>query len=302
MDRRFPGLPAKPRTVFFGSPAVAAQVLERLVAEDLAPSAVVSNAEKRRNRRGAPTPTPVAELAKVHGIPVFHDPAELSGEEFQLGLVVAFGRILRPAVLALFPLVNLHFSLLPRWRGAAPVERAILAGDDSTGVCLMAVEEGLDEGDVFAEVRVPIGARETASELRARLAELGAEMLRDALRVGGPAFAAPRPQVGEVTYAAKIGRDDLRIDFREAAEAAERRVRVGGAWCMAGESRLKVLEAFAVPDRGEEREAGEVAGETAACSPGGLRLIRVQPEGGRPMPTADWLRGRARSGAGLVLS
>ena len=280
---------------------MAAQVLERLISEGLAPLAVVTNVEKRRNRRGAPTPTPVAEVANAHGIAVLHDPAALSGGDFQLGVVVAYGRILRPATLELFPFVNLHFSLLPRWRGAAPVERAILAGDASTGVCLMAVEEGLDEGDVFAVSRVPIAPGETAGELRARLAGLGAEMLCDALRLGGPAFSAPRPQVGEVTYAAKIGPEDLRIAFGEPAEVAERQVRVGGAWCTAGGGRLKVLEAVTVGDRGDEREPGEVVGDEVVCSPGRLRLITVQPEGGRPMPTADWLRGRARGGAKVVL-
>ncbi|MDA8116593.1 MAG: methionyl-tRNA formyltransferase [Actinomycetota bacterium] len=305
MDQRFPGLPAKPRTAFFGSPAEAAQVLERMIAEGFAPLVVVTNVDKRRTRRGAPVPTPVARVAADHGIEVLHDPSELAGEDLHLGVVVAYGRILRAATLELLPLVNIHFSLLPRWRGAAPVERAILAGDEATGVCLMAVEEGLDEGEVFAEARVPIGARETAQELRSRLAALGAGMLCDALRLGGPAFSAPRPQAGATTYASKLTQDDLRIDFGAPAELAARQSRVGGAWCMAGGKRLKVLEAMAVAEADAVEAAGlapgEMTGEAVACSPGLLRLLRVQPEGGRPMSTAEWLRGRARAGSAPVL-
>ncbi len=305
MDGRFPGLPAKPRTAFFGSPAVAAQVLERMVAEGLGPAVVVTNVDKRRTRRGPAEPTPVARVAADHGIPVLHDPADLVGQGCHLGVVVAYGRILRPSTLELFPLVNIHFSLLPRWRGAAPVERAILAGDEVTGVCLMAVDQGLDEGDVFAEARVHIYPRETAEELRGRLAALGAAMLCDALGVGGPAFVAPRPQVGEITYAKKLTTDDLRIDFHASAEAAARQVRVGGAWCMTGPKRLKILDAEAEADvaanEGAALAPGKMMGERVACSPGLLRLLSVQPEGGRPMPTADWLRGRAREGAAPVL-
>jgi methionyl-tRNA formyltransferase len=165
-------------------------------------------------------------------------------------------------------MVNLHFSRLPRWRGAAPVERAILAGDEMTGVCVMQVAEGLDTGDVYACVDVPIGPRSTAAELRRELVTAGTSLLVDELREG---LSRPTPQVGEPTYAAKITPEELRIDWSRPAVELDRLVRVGGAWTTWRGSRIKVIEAAIVEGR--------------------LVPTVVQPEGRRPMAYVEWRRG-----------
>ncbi len=225
-------------------------------------------------------------------------------------MVVAYGRIIRPDVLARLSMVNVHFSLLPRWRGAAPVERAILAGDRETGVCLMALEEGLDTGPVYRRRAVAIGARETASALRARLADLGADLLTAALAEG---LRVPEPQVGEATYAAKIEPEDLHLDWSRPAAELDRVVRAGRAWTTLQGRRLLVLDAEVVPAPAEGAPApagpaitgpAEVAAAPAAPAPtgtladgvvrtgvGGLRLVRVQPEGRGPIDAAAWWRG-----------
>ncbi|MFP5327603.1 MAG: methionyl-tRNA formyltransferase, partial [Acidimicrobiia bacterium] len=142
---------------------------------------VVTQADKRRGRGSATTPSPVKAAALELGLPVSHTVDDVLGTGAELGVVVAFGRLIKPHVLERIPMVNLHFSLLPRWRGAAPVERAILAGDRETGVCLMKLEEGLDTGPVYAVERTPIGEDESAEELRARLVEIGTAMLVEQL-------------------------------------------------------------------------------------------------------------------------
>jgi methionyl-tRNA formyltransferase len=186
-----------------------------------------------------------------------------------LGVVVAYGRLIKPHVLAALPMVNLHFSLLPRWRGAAPVERALLAGDEVTGVCVMAVEEGLDTGGVYARVEVPIGPDETAEELRARLAEVGTELLVETLAAG---LGTPEPQVGEPTYAGKLDPAELRIDWARPAAEIHRLVRLGGAWTTHEGRRLKVWRAALADD-------------------GSLEVLEVQPEGKARMPFAAWANG-----------
>jgi methionyl-tRNA formyltransferase len=138
---------------------------------------------------------------------VTHKPADVVSSGAELGVVVAYGRLVKPDVLAAVPMVNVHFSLLPRWRGAAPVERAILAGDPETGVCLMELEEGLDTGPVYARAVTAIGPDETADDLRRRLGEIGTELLLENLAVG---LGEPEPQIGEPTYAAKISTPRLR--------------------------------------------------------------------------------------------
>ena len=149
------------------------------------------------------------------GLPLAYRAADVLGSGAELGVVVAYGRIVKPDVLAQVPMVNVHFSLLPRWRGAAPVERAILAGDAETGVCLMEMEEALDTGPVYARVRAPIGEDETADELRRRLGHLGNALLLEALQEG---LEVPTAQVGEPTYAAKLEPGELHLDFARPAE------------------------------------------------------------------------------------
>jgi methionyl-tRNA formyltransferase len=266
---------------------------------------VVTNPPRRRGRRGEPTPTAVGAAAVEAGLAVSHDPDDILSVDADLGVVVAFGRIIRPHVLAHLPMVNLHFSLLPRWRGAAPVERALLAGDDRTGVCVMDVEEGLDTGGVHARAEVPIGPSTTAAQLREQLVELGSELLVDTLsRPLGP----PEPQAGHgVTYAAKLGPEDLHLDWSRPAEELDRQVRVGGAWTTLDGRRLKVLEARPVeagapgdPESAGGPAPGELAGDVVGCGAGALALRRVQPEGRAAMDASAFLNG-ARLPPGTVL-
>jgi len=190
--------------------------------------------------------------------------------------------------------VNIHFSLLPRWRGAAPVERAILAGDTVTGVCLMDVEEGLDTGAVYRRHELPIAEGEGSDHLTARLAEVGAELLVGALAEG---LGRPEPQMGEPTYAAKIEPEDLHLDWARPAAELERVTRVGRAWTTLDGRRLLVLEAVPVAPEASlsGMEPGELEGEVVSTGEGGLRLVWVQPEGKKPMAATEWRRGTAVS-------
>lgn len=223
------------------------------------------------------------------GLKVTDDLADVESavdEGADLGVVVAFGQLLRLPLLARLAMVNLHFSLLPRWRGAAPVERALLAGDDRTGVAVMGVEEGLDTGPIYAEVSVPIGPEATAGELRSDLSEHGAALLVAALADG---LTDPQPQVGESTYASKISGDDLLLRFGDvSAEQLGRQVRVGGAWTTIRGERLKVWEAeevLATPP------PGELHGDVVGTASGGLRLVEVQLAGRARQEAKAFLRG-----------
>ncbi|MGH9302613.1 MAG: methionyl-tRNA formyltransferase, partial [Acidimicrobiales bacterium] len=168
------------RLVYLGTPEVAVGPLRALVESGHDIGLVVTGEDKRRGRGRLETANPVKQAAKQLGLEVSHRVSDVTTVGAELGVVVAFGALIKPDVLAQVPMINLHFSLLPRWRGAAPVERAILAGDIETGVCLMAVEEGLDTGGVYARRTVVVEEGETAHRLRSRLARLGAEMLVEA--------------------------------------------------------------------------------------------------------------------------
>jgi methionyl-tRNA formyltransferase len=256
------------RLVYLGTPEASTPPLRRLVAEGHAVELVVTRADTRRGRGSATTPSPVKAVAEELGIPVSHNVDDVLDTDAELGVVVAFGRIIKPHVLARMPMVNLHFSLLPRWRGAAPVERAILAGDERTGVCVMQVAEGLDTGDVHACVETPITAEDTTATLRARLVDLGSDLLVASLAAG---LGDAHPQVGEPTYAAKISPDDLRLDWSARPIELLRVVRVGGAWTTFRGNRVKVLDAVVDGDA--------------------LVLRTVQPEGRGPMPYEAWRNG-----------
>lgn len=262
------------RLAYLGTPAMAVAPLEALVVAGFEVVLVVTGVDKRRGRGGATSPTPVKEAALRLGIPVSHDLADVLVCGADLGVVVAYGRIIPAFVLARLPMVNLHFSLLPRWRGAAPVERALLAGDTRTGVCVMRVDEGLDTGAVHACEEVAIPHDATAAWLRARLVEVGSALLARTLAGG---LGAPVEQEGEVVVAAKIRPDDLRLSTDMTPEALDRIVRVGGAWTTFRDRRVKVLEAV--------RDDGVWLGLH------GLRPVTVQPEGKGPMAFTDWVRG-----------
>ncbi len=268
------------RLAYLGTPQLAVAPLVALLDAGFPVTDVVTRADTRRGRRGSASASPVKRVALDAGLAVHHRVDDLLGQGIGLGVVVAFGQLVRPHVLAEIPMVNLHFSLLPRWRGAAPVERAILAGDHRTGVCLMRVDEGLDTGPVYGSVELAIGATESADSLRQRLVEAGSRLLVQQLTDG---LGAPAAQLGEPTYAAKLTAADLRLDWTQPSERNARVIRLGGAWTTLGGRRLKVLSAEVVGDGPGDVLHGD--------SVGGLRLLAVQPEGRSPMPWADFARG-----------
>jgi methionyl-tRNA formyltransferase len=254
---------------------------------------VITRVDKRRGRGSELSPSPVKEAAQRMGLPVGHRVDELLGLGVELGVVVAYGALVRPHVLAEVPMVNLHFSLLPRWRGAAPVERALLAGDAATGVCLMQLDEGLDTGAVYARTVVPIGSDDTGATLRERLVAAGTRLLLEGLAGG---LGTPEPQRGEVTYATKLDPAELELDWRRPAEELDRVVRLGGAWTTVRGRRLKVHRALAEPGSGVQ--PGELHELVVTCGSGtGLRLVTVQPEGKGVQAATAWANG-ARLAAG----
>jgi len=275
------------KVAFLGTPAVAAATLRAVVEAGHRVPIVVTRPDKRRGRGGGTAPSPVKEAGLELGLPIGYQPADVLGRGADVGVVVAYGRLIRPEVLDQLTLVNLHFSLLPRWRGAAPVERALLAGDAGTGVSLMKLDEGLDTGPVYARAEVAIGADETAAELRERLGVLGTQMLLDAL---GEGFPEPVPQVGEPTYAEKIEPGELHLDFARSAVGCNRVVRVGRAWTTWRGKRLLVHRAIARPGVAP-LAPGEIQGSFVGTGEGVLELVLVQPEGRVVMRATDWLRG-----------
>ena len=267
------------RLAYLGTPELAVPPLRALVTAGFEVALVVSQPDRRRGRGGRVSPSPVKEAALELGLAVTDRVDDVLEAGVDLGVVVAFGRLIRPPVLAAVPMVNLHFSLLPRWRGAAPVERAILAGDDRTGVDLMSVEEGLDTGGIHARVELPIHPDETLDELRSRLVAAGTDLLVTSLQTGIP---PARPQEGEPTYAAKVEPHEREIDWRGPAVDVHRRVRLGGAWTTHEGRRLKVWRT-AVPPAGD--------GPAVPAGDGPVELVEVQPEGKPRMPAAAWANG-----------
>jgi methionyl-tRNA formyltransferase len=269
------------RLVYLGTPAMAVPPLQALVAAGFEVVAVVTRVDKRRGRGGDLLPSPVKAAAMALDLTVVHRVDDALDLGADLGVVVAFGQLIKPNALAVLPMVNLHFSLLPRWRGAAPVERALLAGDDRTGVCLMQLEEGLDTGPVYARVEVPIESDDTGDSLRRRLVDVGTTLLVEQLTSG---LGTPSPQLGEPSYAAKLTPDDLRLDWSRLAAERHRVVRLGGAWTTFRDKRLKIVAAdLVLPDA--------VGDELVDDQVGGLRLTTVQPEGKAPMSYRDFANG-----------
>lgn len=291
------------RIVYLGTPAIAVPPLAALIEADIDIVGVVTGPDRRRGRGGATSPTPVKALALEHGIDVHHDLGAVESIDADLGVVVAYGAIISAGLLARIPMLNIHFSLLPRWRGAAPVERAILAGDEATGVCIMQVEEGLDTGGVLATSTITIDDGVTAADLSDRLAALGADLLVDTL--SGP-LPEPVPQTGHATYAHKIGPADLELVWSLSAEDLARRVRIGRAWTVEGNSRLRVVEARAQPSSPDDPPPGVVASGpdgqvVVGARSGTLELLVVVPEG-RARQSADaWFRSRSAALGGALL-
>ena len=287
------------RLVFLGSPADAAVPLRALAEAGHTVALVLTQPDRRRSRGRGHDPSPVKQAASELGLPVLTPArareviADVAATGAQLGVVVAFGQLLPPAFLDALPhgFVNLHYSLLPRWRGAAPVERAILAGDTETGVCLMRIEEGLDTGGVYASLSTAIEPDETAGELRERLTVLGTRLLLEHLP--HVPETEPVPQEGEPTYAEKLTVDEFRIDGSRPAVETARYVCAGnprpGAWMVVDGKRVKVWRARPEPGEGQPgvvRRPGELV-----TADGVLGLDEVQPEGKPRMTGQAWMAG-----------
>ena len=289
------------RLVYLGTPSDAVPPLRALVDAGHEIVLVVTQPDRRRGRGAAEGPSPVKAAALELGLPVVTperardvaDQVSVSGAE--LGVVVAFGQLLPQSLLDALPLgfVNVHFSLLPRWRGAAPVERAILAGDHETGVCLMQIVAALDAGPVFACRAVAIDDTDTAAELHERLVGAAVELLRDDLDT--VASREPAEQQGEPTYAEKLSVDEFRLDPHRPAGELARVVRAGnpkpGAWCTVHGRRVKVHRAHAVAGA-PLPTVGAIGGDAALQTADGVLVLdEVQPEGKARMFGTDWRRG-----------
>lgn len=301
------------RIIFMGTPDFAVPALDALVAAGHEVIAAYTQPPRPGGRRGKElTPTPIHRRAQELGIEVRHpaslrnaeEQAALSALDADIAVVAAYGLILPQAVLDApkHGCLNLHGSILPRWRGAAPIQRAILAGDTETGVGIMRMEAGLDTGPVLLEGRTPI-ERKTVGELTEELAQIGARLIGDVLADLQAYPEVPQPDAG-VTYAKKIDKAETRLDFAQDAEQVERQIRAfapaPGAWFEYQGERCKVLAAELAEGSGAP---GEVLDEalTTACIRGAIRPTLVQRAGRPAMPTADLLRGWA-IGAGAVLA
>jgi methionyl-tRNA formyltransferase len=304
------------RIIFMGTPDFAVPTLQRL-AEAYAVVAVVTQPDRPAGRGRTTTPPPVKQTAIKHDLPVFQ-PRTLRSDEAlgflrdltpDLIITAATGHILPAAVLALptHGTLNVHASLLPRWRGAAPIQAAILAGDIESGVTILCTDEGLDTGPILSQRVVPMDPQETAESLHDRLAALGAHLLMETLPrwLSGELQPTPQPDQG-VTLAAKINKEDGRIRWQDSAEAIERQIRAYNPWpgtfSFWEGRRLKILRGVSMPTPPPYRVDRHTLGIGAVLTAEGdvvvvtgdgvLRLIEVQPAGKRPMSVSEFIRGR----------
>ena len=291
------------RIVFMGTPDFSVPILTALAARHEV-VAVYSQPPRPAGRGKAERKSPVQVCAEALGLPVRHPVSlrtEAAVEDFaqlncDVAVVVAYGLILPPAILQAprFGCLNIHASLLPRWRGAAPIHRAILAGDSETGLCIMQMDEGLDTGAVLLRQATPIRAEETTADLHDRLSTMGADLILQALDRLPDLPLQPQSAEG-VTYAAKIDKAEARIDWTLPAEQVDRQIRglspFPGAWTMVGDERLKLLRSRLAQGAGA---AGQVLhGMTIACGSGAVEITEAQREGKRPTSATDLLRGFA---------
>jgi methionyl-tRNA formyltransferase len=294
--------------IFFGTPHFAVPSLKGLLQADEEVVLVVSQPDKPKGRGHLLSAPPVKELALQRGIPVIqptkmrdprlHDELRALNPEFMV--VVAYGRILPPAMLEI-PLrgcVNVHGSLLPRYRGAAPIQWSIINGDTETGVCTMLMDEGLDTGPSLLCERLPIAEDDTTESLFARLAEVGADTLIRTLRGMRDGTVLPKPQAGDVVYAPPLKKEDGRLDWNRPASALAHQVRGmypwPGTFCYLGGERIKVIKAHeesgsGAPGMVEKATSGVLRIGTGE---GLLRIDELQSEGKKAMPAAAFLAGR----------
>lgn len=298
------------RIVFFGTPEFAVPSLRALLEEGFEVCAVVTQPDKPRKRsRSRLMAPPIKELAIEYGLAVVQpeNPSDatflqqLQEHRPDLGVVVAYGHILRKALLELMPLgfLNMHASLLPKLRGAAPIQHAIIQGLDETGVSIMRIDEGLDTGPVLMTIPTPIAADETGGELRERLAELGALAIIEATSLLALGKLSFQPQNHEdATHAPKIDSDSARIDWTKDAAMVARLVRAldpePGSWSQVNDRRVQFFGPAEVD--GDGLPGLVLALEptiTVATGAGALQFLDVKPSGSRRMPATDWIRGRA---------
>jgi methionyl-tRNA formyltransferase len=287
--------------IFMGTPDFSVPILDALAARHNI-LCVYCQPPRPAGRGKKDRPSPVQARAEVLGLPVRHPKslrspeaqAEFAALNAEAAVVAAYGLILPQPILdaPAKGCLNVHASLLPRWRGAAPIHRAILAGDRESGVCIMQMEAGLDTGPVLLRRAIPIGPEETTAELQDRLSALGAEAVLETLDKLDRLTPAPQPEEG-VTYAAKIDKSEARVDFTRPAEQVDRQIRglspFPGAWIEVDGERLKLLRSRLADGKGA---AGEVLdGFTLACGTGAVEITEAQRQGKRPMQAAELLRG-----------
>jgi methionyl-tRNA formyltransferase len=303
----------KLRLVFAGTPAAAVPSLERLADSGHDVVAVVTRPAAPQGRKRVLTPSPVADAATRLGLPVIEAARldatvteRLRSLQPDLGVIVAYGGLVREPLLSapIHGWINLHFSLLPAWRGAAPVQHALISGDAETGAAVFRLVPELDAGDVYATRAIGIPDDATAGQLLDELADSGAALLAEVVDAIADGTATAAPQRGEPSFAPKLGIDDARLDWTRPADEVRSRYRgvtpEPGAWTIVDEQRLKILDLRRAPDAVPlpagriELDGGRVLVGTATEP---LELRRVQPAGRTGMPAVDWWRGAARAEA-----
>ena len=306
------------KLIFAGTPEFAAQALDALLAAGHSVSLVLTQPDRPSGRGMALRPSPVKARALAAGLTVYQPPslrdavaqAHLQSVDADVMVVAAYGLILPQAVLDLprFGCINIHASLLPRWRGAAPIQRAILAGDRESGVCIMQMEAGLDTGPVLQSSSIPIRDDDTAATLHDKLATLGAHLIVDVLEKL-PMTATRQPEVG-VTYAAKIEKSEAPIDWRLPASQLACKVRAfnpfPGAVADLEALAIKIWRAEVVDAVASDKQPGTIlsvdrSGVLVACGQGALRLTELQKAGGKRLPAPSFLAGTALS-AGMAFT
>ncbi len=316
------------KLVYFGTPVEAVRPLKALVEAGYEICLVITGKDKPRGRGQKFSYSPVKQAALDSGLKVSHCPEDAVLENADLGIVVAYGRLIKQEVLSALPLVNMHFSLLPRWRGAAPVERAILAGDKKTGVCLMALEPSLDTGPIYAATEIEITDSHTLQSLKEDLIEAGIQLLLETLKKKLP---NPVPQKGEPVWAEKINLQELELNWESSPTELLRKIRLGRAWAMVNGKRLKIhsaeiyqpemsssksgrtveadsgrlstgrlstahlsLEEINSAQKGDFLEDGQ-SNLIVGASGGWLKLLSVQSEGKKQMSGIEWYRGTRKN-------
>ena len=294
------------RIVFMGTPGFAVPCLARLLDDGHEVAGVFTQPDKPRGRGYKLMPPPVKELALERGLPVYQPAKMRDGEALsilrelspELIVVVAYGKILPKEILELpkYGCVNVHGSLLPRWRGAAPIQWSVIAGDAEGGVTTMYMAEGLDTGDMILRRATPIGPDETSDELYERLAALGAQALSETVTLIAVGRAPREPQDDAAScYAPMLSKELAEIDFSKSAREVHNLVRGMNSWPVAhttlGGKLLKVYRTRAAQGKGAPGELLGGKSFTVACGEGAVELVEIQAEGGRRMNAADYLRG-----------